>query len=242
MGITSWFPRYILPGAKPSVACRWPESLQPEPGPKPESPSPAPASAKIDTGQSRAHTDAIRNSLKEIKSETRQAATVQGTAASAQPQAPIRFKLVMVRLNEAVCLINQLPHVGGDGLSAVHLRLLRNICHSLSLPLDGDLQEQSGFSWPLTEGMDLAHNTEAAREALHAFVDHKLSDKPCRALLIMGESLQSWLLAGQPGTLENYPGRILVTGSLDQMLRVPAATKPDVWRQLRTLRKTIDGS
>jgi hypothetical protein len=85
------------------------------------------------------------------------------------------------------------------------------------------------FNWPLHDNAQLDQGADAAREGLLGFVNRKLSETPCEAVVLMGEVAQKRIV---PADLQVK--RQVHTVSAWQMLRAPEL-KPLAWQDLQPL-------
>lgn len=244
LGVQSYFPRYVLPGAKPSQPCQWPEAFdgnlargrtEQAAGHS----SPAAEAATLAREDTALFKKSLEEKPLEEKSAGQHGAEIEQKAAVKQEAAENRFKVSFLVIDGRLAVISHLPYAGPDYLSARHLALLNNVVKAMGLKMPPAGVKQIPFGWPLSSGALVDNSEIAGREALQAFLEHNMDS--CRAgiLLIMGEGLVNCLEPGfLPGTetekgAVNCAWQTVITKSLDQMLRLPEMTKPDVWRVLR---------
>lgn len=239
MGIKSYFPRFVLPGARPSVKCDWPENILAVDSPESETRLAITESKSV----------AIQTNNATIKSKPEQATVPQLSEPTAEKISQtealeeIRFQLAFIRINENICVLNQLPYVGGKHLGLSHQKLLLNIVKSLDLDHENLHFNELPFRWPFGEFEHLKKNEGAARQALHAYLDQRMLEQGFNTLLLMGEMAVRFLQPrdhsndvkrGVLTIVDGLPWKTASLESLDEMLKMPAL-KRDVWVDLRSL-------
>lgn len=244
MGVQSYFPRYILPGALESKQCEWPAELlvdmpnststekivethtkpELEPFAEDNKAKPQHSQDKLDNSDAE---KSDNEASKEVDNEFREDGA--------------RFQLAFIRVTDRLCILNLMPYVGRKQLTAVHQKLLINIIKSLGIAHEDVFFDDLPFRWPFTEGEHVDKSKTAARAALIAFLEQKLTDSKFDHLLVMGEMVMGFVLdedaeqsltAGDFHQGENIPWQTAYTRSLDEILNRPQFKK-DVWQQLK---------
>ncbi|MDT8399124.1 MAG: hypothetical protein RQ899_10965 [Pseudomonadales bacterium] len=230
MGITAYYPRFVLPAARASKQCDWPEALPPkeeieeviETGEKGAAPLPA-----VTARQGR--TQAAMSS-----SSDERAGLIGPDDKPAGSTEEIRFQLGFIRVNASLCILNQLPYMGRPQLPPAHQRLLINILKSRQFDCQAMDFGELPFRWPFGEGQHLEKNALAAKAALLAYLEQKMSEQAFATLLLMGEMAERFVVP-ESGADSEQPGwRLVVTRSLHEIISVPALKKT-VWRDLQAL-------
>ncbi|MDG2091208.1 MAG: hypothetical protein P8J61_08985 [Gammaproteobacteria bacterium] len=214
MGIQSYFPRYVLPAAKESDQCVWPESFKKEQDLKVEFKNtsinkPLPVSIKPQkTSEATQPTVTETSDKKEGESEE------------------VRFKLAMIHVNDDVLVLILLPYIHtSSSLSAIQKQLFINIFNSLySEGVNLNLEIQP-FSWPFSEAMHIEKDGNAAKASLAAYLEQLKGKFLFKRFILMGEKIAPFVDAGN-----NY--ELTVCRSLDEMLKMPQL-KREVWHQLK---------
>ncbi|MFV0278134.1 MAG: hypothetical protein ACK5HY_13260 [Parahaliea sp.] len=85
------------------------------------------------------------------------------------------------------------------------------------------------FDWPPHNNRQLDLGGEAARAALHSFLQRQLAERGCTHLLVLGEAAGDWLGAAPPEV-----ACLVLPASTEQML-ADATRKRPVWELLRPL-------
>lgn len=253
MGIHSYFPRFILPGAKESFACAWPEEIEPlsvvasdaseidfeqETSSAPVLTEEKPVVASSVKAAESPARKILFDSETEVKPKpaTESKETVQtAPLVNSDSAEEVRFQLAFIRVNEQVCILNQIPYIGLSQLSNTHQTLLINLLKALKLETTNVLFEPMSFSWPMGEGAHFDKTEAAAGLALNSYLEQKHSDGTFKLLLVMGEMSAKFIDSDQADW------QVVCTRSLDEMLAMPQI-KRDVWSQLRTLSFTDPAS
>ncbi|CAM3756226.1 hypothetical protein [Parendozoicomonas haliclonae] len=265
MGIQPWFPRFVLPQAKPSVDCDWDfeadpvPSLQPAPVPQavqaavshtPQPPAqtggqPTWEVAPVSTGG--VTPQASSNILSELgfASEEPEAKSSETEKKTASPEATSDivtaepFRLAVVDINESCLVVSDLPWSGLNQFTGYHQRLLRNIVRALELPADQEWKEGL-FAWPLltdTAPVDRAY----AREAVMAYLNNQFGLKRRKTILLFGRNSCTHLWNHEKdfeqclGVHERDDTRYGITSSLGELMSIPSM-KADAWANLKALR------
>lgn len=242
MGITVYRPRMALPGAAPGPSVDWPPrprvatpapAAQSEPEPTPAEPERPAASAILD--------DPVVH--REVRGRPIAEPSQKSAPVSAQTGATdLRYRVVLVPVNERLSLIEELPQDRDARLTLSHLRLLSRVLQSLSMSAEPETLQQLPFQWPMVDSGRIDASATAGRRSLRVFAESNLPASPDHVLWLMGDGLTSLFSlddAHQP--LDRAPGlpwRLLPTAGLSQLLHDPTR-KRDLWRQLVVLRRFL---
>ncbi len=266
MGIQPWFPRFTLPGAKPSTLCDWdfddspvparempqrsatpqPASVQPTPvhNPAPVTQPGAVARPSGSTPQASAEIlDVLGFSLPEAATEV--SAPCDDAEASGQINPVEPFRLAAIDISQDCLAITDLPWSGLNQFTGYHQRLLTNIMRALNLPCDQEWK-QGLFCWPmLADGAPV--DRKYAHEAVHAYLNNQFGLKRRKTVLIFGRTAGSFLWDAQQD-FEEYRGvqqregvHYGITFSLGELMNVPGL-KAEAWKSLRNLGSPPTGS
>jgi hypothetical protein len=263
MGIQGYYPRRVLPGAKPSpqydfdeeadsVVASAAESTPEDQGGK---------SLRAKSGRSNSALDEIRAGsssgvrLSQRKETTKQAGSTETSKTKQDPlqteskspateqQAELRFSLNYYRVSPTLALINEAPHQNGSNADGQVLALMKAILLALSLDVDTDRLQSESFSWPfLTEMTEQDNSTELAAKALGGFIKGRQEQDRFTDLLVFAGRSEE-LIMGADGDKRDFPSacggfNITVSKTLHSMLVHPAL-KREVWQQLQPLRKRL---
>lgn len=237
MGIQSWFPRFVLPGAAPSRQAEVSAEMfgiRPEKNPVhpaelfEQERSPAQSRERLDSALQSAPID-INKQAGSSPSPTPPVKSVSAAPAQhANTEESLKLQIQLIILSDGLVLLNEMPAAGNGRLSARHQRLLQQIGLASARSGEGNAIGNHLFKWPLLDIPGMDTSAEAARGALLAFMEEHLQGKAPKHLVIMGELLASKVFSVSAG----LPARHCVTWNLDQMLNLPALKK-DVWLALR---------
>lgn len=235
LGIESYFPRKQLPGAPKSAAIEWAEEspsmeveqpVQPEPVTVPESvPTKPESSAET---KSPAPVLPASDSSKQIEA---------GEDKRETPAAECRLKLACIQVNSELAVINAMPHLGPEQLSAAHRHLLFNALKAAGIRTDDLAMEEKPFHWPMMHGQSSDNSRTAAAGALTAYLHQKFTDWQFKQLLVMGEHAIRHVYESEDGaeaaqSLEGHGWEPIYTRSLEEFLKNPA-TKRELWAVMR---------
>ena len=254
MGVESYLPRLLLPGARPSVLCELPDwasvsvqSAGQAPAGEPVAAAPAaPVSQGATAPAGRSGAADIQQLLDGADVPKRAQRVASGVAVTQQRAAAEvpHFSLSLVRAGR-VLLVD-------DGLSGeVDPRAYLQLVHNLLFALGVAARELSldVFSWPLTRVRGHVDQSQtAAREALTAYLAKQLELCGGSYLLLMGETAGSYVLNdatlgdapgdGRRGNVllphPQLPARCLLTASAARALN-DAMLKPLIWRDIQPL-------
>jgi hypothetical protein len=212
MGIQSYFPRYVLPAAKHSDQCEWPETLTQEANIKVEFKKPL-INKPIKTP----------DTTPELVETTTKAPTITQTESDVEE---VRFQLAIFHVNEDVLVLILLPYMfANSSLSAIQKQLFINIFNSLNQGVVNLNLDIKPFRWPFSEAPHIEKDANAAKASLGVYLEQLKGKFPFNRFILMGEKIAQFVDAG-----ENY--EITTCRSLDEMLKMPQL-KREVWHQLK---------
>ena len=246
MGIQSYFPRFILAGAKESnPLCLDDEILESCTSTEPAV-TPSVVTSELSLVRPEPALELKVEKLKKVeKIETLPLKnTVERNSDEAADNKEIRFQFAFIRISDKLCILNQIPYVGiKQQLSTGHKNLLLNILRAFQLNTENPGFDAMTFRWPLVEGEHVDKSEGAARSALNSYLEQQMAEKDSRLLLIMGslaarytlpEEAQGELESGTFHQLNNQVWKVAKTRSLDEILSMPQVKK-EVWQQLLSL-------
>ena len=269
MGITSYFPRFALPGALPSEPHTWevvdePE-ITPEPAPHKSAPhkpaEPQYADIKHDSFQVpewRQAEDVVEKqqiakqqiAKQQIAKQqiAKQSAPVKAAITTQQNRSPketsheentddaLSVHLLLIPVDERLCVLNQIPVVAKSQLQEKQQKLLDNILFFLGTRAAAYHSVRT-FRWPLP-GMSGITSSDAAKSSLMHFLEQFSHEQPFSNLLVMGEQGAGWMREADNEHADTAsaarPWQMVHTYSLDQMLTLPSI-KREVWQHLLPL-------
>lgn len=215
MGIQSYFPRFILPAAKESDQCEWPEIL------------------KHDVKEHVEFKKRLQN--EPLARSTPKPADIQKpeiSSASSKVEKPgkeieeVRFQLVIIHVNaDALVLISKPYMHASNSLSTIQKQLFTNIFNTL---YDGPIKvnpDIKPFRWPFSEASHIEKDGQAAQASLGAYLEQLKAKHPFNNLILMGEKISQFV-----EVIDNQ--QLTVCRSLDEMLKMPQF-KREVWLQLK---------
>lgn len=242
MGITVYRSRMALPGAAPDASVVWPPrarpiapapAAQPEPAPAPPVPERPAASAILDDPVDRS---AVR------REPTAGAASKPAPVPAQAAETGLRYRVVLVPVNEHLSIIEQLPQNRDARLTLSHLRLLNRILQSLAIWAEPEALRQLPFQWPMVDSGRIDASATAGRRSLRVFAESNVPASPDHVLWLMGEGLSDlFSLDASHQPLDRAPGlpwHLLATAGLSQLLE-DRTRKRDLWRQLSVLRRFL---
>lgn len=257
MGIASYFPRFVLPGAPVSKACEWPEGWkredvaleQRQPGETPDTqPSEERTGAVEEVAVGKVDEKARPREVPAAETVSDVSVESRADVVRTFPADEIRFQLACIRVNDALAIINAMPHLGPQQLSGQHRSLLENLLRAAGIECAEMRVEDKPFRWPLMEGEHVEKSRTAAAAALTAYLEQKLADWQFTHLLVMGEHLITHVFSNDDSeekkseekkgerapTLDEQRWKTGYTRSLDEILNRPVL-KREVWKDIRTL-------
>jgi len=235
MGIRSYYPRFQLPGALPSVACAWlPDDAVPDAAMMPPSASVAAAPMAAKEAQREAPRETLQPEpqapvTRSVPVKTRPPEPARGREPAAEPGATLSFQVLLVQADKGLAICNQLPAVAGPVLGRGEQQLLNNMLLWLGCSLQpGNVQRH--FSWPLP-GL-VVTDAQQAGMGLQSFLAQAQQDSGFTRLLLLGNSSVECLQPRLQG--DDLPWRTWCSYSLAELLALPAL-KRSAWQQLQTL-------
>ncbi|MFL2840268.1 MAG: hypothetical protein ACJ0BT_00265 [Pseudohongiellaceae bacterium] len=212
MGIQSYFPRYILPTAKRSEQCEWPETLQQEKKLNlevKESLKNAPLPASVTALE-------ILENTQLIKTKAQKETEIE----------EVRFQLATIHVNDDVLVLILVPYMNvSNSLNGMQKKLFINIFNSLyqgSINLNLAIEP---FRWPFSEAPHIEKDVNAAKASLGAYLEQLKGKFSFNSFIVMGGKIAPLIDSGA-----NYG--LTVCRSLDEMLKMPQL-KREVWYQLK---------
>jgi hypothetical protein len=244
MGITSYFPRYLLPGALPS---RIIELDTPSAADEEKVTLTAEIGESLDIRRNVAvHTEAKRDRKLQVTEPAvaRPSLTQPGHATKETPQEEnpgdaANLHLLLIPVDANLCILNQLPVLAKSQLPERQQKLLDNILLFLGVRA-AVYDSVRTFRWPLP-GISAIGTGNAGKSSLMHFLEQFSQEHPFSNLLVMGEQGADWLTeAGQlrADTSPQVPWQMLHTYSLDQILTAPSI-KREVWQHLLPLKARL---
>lgn len=243
MGIQTYFPRTRLAGAKASPPYPLAEAITPSRGLL------ANAEPGFQRGVNKTPADVEREAPRQQTDHgiIEQSKLESGEEAGneEEPQAELKFELCYYKIDEALAVIDEIPHqcLGKSDIHAIHL--LRAIL--LAVGVDANHCEfiPETFSWPLAAQLDMNNKpARAARKALLGFIRKRHEIDQFKNLLIFAGQIDELLTAKEGGQEQrdyqwpdcNY--YVTTTTSLQSMLAYPLL-KREVWQHLQPLRQRL---
>ena len=150
----------------------------------------------------------------------------------AEPQKRIELRLALWQLGDDMLICSELE---GQVPQRGEMQLLGNILQAIGRG-DYPLPPFDVIEWP-PANLPAAGGELEVRDFMHTLLQARLSQRPVRHLLLMGEDLQRWVLPQASDLSENQrfaDAQVLHTPSLPKMLQTPLR-KRDAWQVLRTL-------
>lgn len=250
MGYQVYYPRFILPGAKPSPHYALPvdsvaEAAASETG-KPEAKiAVAPAAAVT---AARELTRPARTAQRPGKPATAKQPAASKPAVTGTPAASpdqevtevLRFNLQYFPINDSLAVINESPHQLGGRQGKEVQELLCAILRALSVPLPENGLQAEYFNWPLAEGLEVMGD---GRRALQGFISQRQEQDRFQNLLVFTAQLADLLSPRSDNRDEHYGDhgavaagyQLCISHSLPAMIAHPQL-KREVWAHLQALR------
>ena len=268
MGIQSYFPRVVLPGAKPSPEYDFDET------PDSDEPSLSAIASAVkrpvenvsdSKGSSASSGNSVLDELRAGATTSRKPAispekedlTVQSGSAgrdsttdealdkegSTEEAAELRFSLNYYKITPTLALVNEVPHQNASNQDAQIMALMKAILLALSIDVEVSALRAENFSWPLSADLDLDSNSaELASKALSGFMQMRQHKDQFGDLLVFAARSEE-LILGEDSSLRDFKSacesfNLTVTKSLHSMLVHPALKK-EVWQDLQPLRRRL---
>lgn len=248
LGIRSYYPRFVLPGAAPSPERETAETearVQPTAAPVPESPresiAPAGSAGRREGGHQ------AGNLHKLLADEQPAAPLAAEPAAAPEPQArqardadlreAPHFRVLLLRAGRGLAICTQVPLQGQAALNAAEQRLLQNILVWLGAGLESSRPRV--FPWP-PQGLDPGPVDQVALAArsLFAFLEQGQQEQGFTRLLLMGTTVAELLQNWQESSGRAVPWQAFRCHSPGEMLAQPLL-KRDTWQALQALHRLL---
>ena len=253
MDIQPYFPRKVLPGAKPSPHYDIP--IAQAVVAKPEKTANIEQAKQSIRGAGLAAIDELRSTpesarkatVTPIRQQNREVAEGPDSPAVEEQESTRRFTLRYYRINDRLVVLDEVPSQGSEQLSRESHKLMQAILKSLGCSSAEFSMQVEEFSWPVQSGYSVKNSPEVeAAKAISGFLQMRQETDGFTNLLIFAGQVEDLFLQNAPDKtardFESSKGyHISVTHSLASMLAVPTL-KRDVWQHLQPLRKRIDGS
>ncbi|MFL2855579.1 MAG: hypothetical protein ACJZ8E_04250 [Pseudohongiellaceae bacterium] len=248
MGIDVYYPRAILPGAKPSPAYEFDLIEEGQTLPIDSSSVQEEENKAPDT-----QLEIAENGSAETESIEQEAAVRAGPDAkvdlieAAQPEqikeveesGELRFALRYYRVTDSVAVIDEYPLQQSAHSRDESLHLLRNILRALNIEVEVEVLSPELFSWPLIEGLtEETDSANAAKQALQGFIAGRQEQDGFKNLIVFVGVIDDLLVGPERAEncrdyqIENSDTFITITQSLQSMLSFPDLKK-DAWHQLQ---------
>lgn len=234
LGIDSYVPRFVLPGARPSAVCEWevtpaPEALAVVAVVAAEAAAvPQHTAAQPDAAPPHAE-QAVRSRVPEIDlqqtSAPRRAEAVAPVATAARVDAEAAPKIALgIAVGGGILLVDDAP--ANPAERGEFQRLLGNVLFALRG--DGAPPALDVFLWPMSKQPQLDRSAAAARETLAAHIQNQIQRHAVHTVLLLGTAAQQWAQIDAEGL------RCVRTVSALGCLREPAQ-KRQLWQDIRHL-------
>ncbi len=245
MGITSYFPRYLLPGALPSRIVE-PDALDVANIDREED-EVALTAEPADIRQDAAREPESKRDWKLQEADPAVARTPVAQSVRVRKETPqeenagdaANLHLLLIPVDASLCILNQLPVLAKSQLPDRQQKLLDNILLFLGTRI-AVYDSVRTFRWPLPGISDMSA-ANAGKSSLMHFLEQFSQEHPFSNLLVMGEQGADWLTeAGElrADTSPQVPWQMLHTYSLDQILTAPSI-KREVWQHLLPLKARL---
>ena len=245
MGIQAYYPKFTLPGAKPSPRY---EAIEEQSVPE----SRIEDSPKLSEPEQQNQPDQHAYQESDVAIEQVSVSILdKGLNADIQPEQittdtdTLKFSLRYYRINDSLAVIDEWPHLMIGNSSEETLTLLRNILMALEINTHDCDFSSKDFDWPLMEGLPLTTEPlEAARQALGGFIAMRHDqDGFCNLLVFAGQMEKLLVKKSAKGEQRDYMVEpagyyFTITSSLQMILSHPKL-KREVWGQLQKLRKRL---
>ncbi len=225
MGISQWYPRKPLPGAKPSRL----------PGPEPELSAHGKQQPEADVVTASMSSEQIpAGADTPLPGKDVSAGSQSGNEAEKVLSEPPRFRLQGILFTGQCLVINDATPENEFIQESGSMRLLNDILLALGIPVSREPVVRY-ISWPILRNIHIDQGADVARDATRAFIDQQLAGQAVRYIILMGENAKEFAMPGIKLTdstrhLTEY--RLIVTRSLSEMIKSPLC-KRDVWVDLQ---------
>ncbi len=109
-----------------------------------------------------------------------------------EDEAP-RFAFAFIPVNDRVAAMCELPWSKGAKLTSECRKLLADILRALDVPVEERHLSPMLFTWPLFEDEALGGDAESARQTLEGFLSRRLSLQPVQHLFVFAEQAAHFL-------------------------------------------------
>ena len=253
MGIQVYFPRRVLPGARPSpdyhVSAEPLEQKQ---------------QAEV-TGDSRQYRESVtiaaaEPALPEPNVEARAKTGAEAVSetdivlASSTPEddtlaeEELRFSLQYFKINDQIAVINEIPHVKSHHSSGESITLLKAILAALGIDSSQCQFEPGCFDWPITTDLDPGEDQQlVARKAVFGFIRKRQEIDKFDNLILFCARTEPLIQSSESGVASHdfefteHGFHITVTRSLHAMLSIPLL-KRSVWQDLQALKARLESN
>lgn len=247
MGVDSYQPRLVLPGALPSKLCELPSELLPEMLRESSVASPVeiPSDEVIPSSINKANfSDAAKLALEAVKPTsaspvmtTKEAIQQVEKKPSEKTVAP-HFSLSIIRGENILIIDKGLP---GNINPNEYLQLLQNMLFALGA--GKQKMAIDAFVWPMVKSNTVDQSEVAARQTLEAFLAKQIEQLGAKYLLLMGDDSAHYistqpLPVGQLVEQSNLGVKVIQTFSASDMLQ-NTLLKRDVWQHLQPLHSAL---
>jgi hypothetical protein len=240
LGITSYYPRFRLPGAKVSAQCEWPFAEGAVAKLANETTPVAEQAARVATAAAPrvAVEGPSRGPVREASRKEPAPVVAGGAGAATEAGDAVHLQLLLMSVDAELAVLNQIPALARPQLQERQQLLLGNILRWLGKAADG-MHAPRLFKWPLP-GLTVTNTRSEAGASLSRFLEQAVIEQPFRHLLVLGEHaadcLAAYAATGQAHPTQ--PWRMLTTHSLDEMLAMPQL-KRAVWQDLLPLHAAL---
>ncbi|TQV80032.1 hypothetical protein FKG94_10180 [Exilibacterium tricleocarpae] len=243
LGVDSYSPRWLLPGAAPSRACPLPPAGAASAAPVSAAPvlSPSPVAEAASTAAVEPVAAPVANPTEINPPATAPVADPPRQTAVAPVAAEVpRFALTVWRIGTELLVIDSRE----AQLALPTDRLLANIVAALGYRLP-QLPKAQVLRWPVLENGAADQGEQEAREMVQAFLQAQAARQPLTHLLVMGETAARYVLdqsvpfvdiLGTAMPVAPLSAAAIVVPSLAAMLQDPAQ-KAVTWRAVQPLRQ-----
>ncbi len=237
IGIDSYFPKVVLPGAKASEQYEWQdeELAASFEGNQQSLDQSTLSSDKVEqakisadfplkqTNNKPLNDKALRSNIDEAPRASESEAKPEETTEAASE---VRFQLVFAQINQDLLVAAVLPHFqSGGAFKPQQKQLLKNLCRAFGFETDAINYEIKAFRWPLIEAAHMDKSKDAAKSSLKAYLSQLAVEFQYRTLLLMSENIASLVHV-------DSDCQLIVCRSLDEMLKMPKL-KREVWLALK---------
>lgn len=255
LGISTYYPRFILPGAAPSAACLLAgPGIAPEPVVEPKAAAEVAitlkqAEAPADTAHAASNkqpvhdvdTAALVSALAPLKSlnkkpesnkpesnkpESSKAAKLQEVAGD--PVGQLQFQMLLVAAGKNMAVCNQIPYLAKGVLNNKEQLLLQNLLRWLGTAVQTHITPRR-FTWPLPGLAAVSREVSGraiAGKGLHNFMEQARQELGFSHLLLMGSNSIECLEEFQHSAPGSLPDwHLVTTHSLSEMLAFPELKK-----------------